>query len=351
MRWSLVVVMVVVGLVTAGTASERTAGLPVLVVPVAAITVGPTVEAGVVALPHPPAEAALPATEPEGAPRAHRAGVVFEDEPAEVVRLNEEQLGLLTALQVRPLTELAPGIAALLEQVGGGSVTAAVVVPSRGTIYVVNPEIAVPLASVVKLVIMLAVLDGAEREGRMVTADEMALLEPMVTWSDNDSATLLWSLLGNGDGIEAYLERIGAGGILPDPWAWGDTRASGAAVALLLSRLAFGDLVNAEHRELALSLLAQVSEDQRWGIGSALLAPDRALVAVKDGWYPVARGWRASSAGVVVPVADAPAGAVPYSIAVLSAENETLEGAIETIQGVAALVDAALQPAFVTTLP
>lgn len=345
MRWSIAVALIVFALVAA-TAPERPATTEVGVVSAGAGSPEvATAEAPAGALALLSSEVALPAVEAH-APSAHRVVGAFEDEPEEVVRLSLEQLALPGGLRVRPLTELAPGIAALLEG-SGGSVSAAVVVPSRGTIYVANPEIAVPLASVVKLLIMLALLDAAELEGRTVSADELALLDPMVTWSDNDSASWLWSVLGNGDGLEAYLERVGAGGILPDPWAWGDTRASGAAVALLLSRLAFGDLVSAEHRALALNLLSSVSEDQRWGVGGSLIAPERARVAVKDGWYPVARGWRASSAGVVVPAADAPAGAVAYSIAVLSAENETLEGAIETIQGIAALVDAALQPAFV----
>lgn len=295
-----------------------------------------------------PAEVALPAV-PSYGRDARRFVRRSEDEPDEVVIVPEELLAIPAAFRVRPLAELAPGVAELLDE-AGGSVTAAVVVPSRGMVYVANPEVAVPMASVVKLVIMLALFDKAQAEGRSVTPEEIALLDPMVTWSDNDSASWLWDQLGGGPGIDAYLRRVGVGGIMTDPWAWGDSRASGAAVALLLARLAFGDLVSEEHRALALNLLSNVSTDQRWGIGGTLVAPEGAVVAVKDGWYPVAQGWRAGSAGVLVPPAGAPPGAVAYSIAVLTAQNDTLEGAIEVIQGIASLVHAALYPEVVTVL-
>ncbi|MSP22177.1 MAG: hypothetical protein EXR66_04060 [Dehalococcoidia bacterium] len=271
------------------------------------------------------------------------------DGPDEVVFLSDEQLGFLDGFYVRPLDELAPGVADIIEA-SGGSVTAAVVVPEYRTIYVANPEVAVPMASIVKLVIMLAVLDAAESEGRTVTAEEIALLDPMVTWSDNDSATWLWDQLGGAAGIDAYLERVVGGGIVPDPWAWGDSRASGAGVAILLARLAFADLVSSDDRALALNLLAHVSEDQRWGVGGSLVATEGAVVGVKDGWFPVADGWRAGSAGVLVPLPSA-TGGVAYSIAVLTAQNETLEGGIETIQGIAALVHAALYPQYAAAFP
>lgn len=296
-----------------------------------------------------PPELALPTPESYSL-RAHRVVEEFADEPEEVLWLSPEQMALPADLTVRALWELAPEVATLLEG-AGGSVTAAVVVPSRRTIYVANPELAVPLASVVKLVIMLAVLDAAEVEGRTVTAEEIALLDPMVTWSDNDSASWLWGQLGGGPAIDAYLQRVGMSGIVPDRLAWGDSRASGAAVALLLSRLAFADLLSPEHRALALNLLSHVSEDQRRGIGGSLRTEDGLLLGVKDGWYQVARGWRVGSAGVVLPPADAPPDAAAYSIAVLTAENETLEGATETIQSIAALVHATLHPRFVALAP
>jgi hypothetical protein len=269
----------------------------------------------------------------------------------EVVRVDPVLVMVPAGMRIRPLTELAPDVADLLTN-AGDSVTAAVVVPSRETVYVANPDLAVPMASVVKLVIMLALFDAAEAEGRTVTPEEIALLDPMVTWSDNDNASLLWYQLGGGTGIDAYLQKVGASGILTDPWAWGDSRASGEAVALLLSRLAFGNLVSEEHRALALSLLSHVSEDQRWGVGTGVFAwPEGAVVGVKDGWYPVDAGWRAGSAGVLVPLGGDAPGATGYSIAVLTARNATLEDAIAVIQGIAMRVHAALYPDYVQYLP
>ncbi len=204
------------------------------------------------------------------------------------------------------------------------------------------------MASVAKLVIMLALFDRVEAEGRDLTPAEYALLEPMVVWSDNDSASRLWDAVGGARGASAYLERIGVAGIVPDRVAWGDSRASGPAVAWLLAKLAFGDLVTPEHRELALALLARAADDEPWGVGVGVrntrVLADGTIVGVKDGWYPVRAGWRAGSAGLIVPGPGQPGGTVPYAIAVLTAENALLDDGIYTIEGFADRVQAALTP-------
>ena len=64
-------------------------------------------------------------------------------------------------------------------------------------------------ASTVKVLIALAILDAAQRENRYVDSFELSLLWPMITISDNDSATKLWDQLGGGRGLANYIAGIG----------------------------------------------------------------------------------------------------------------------------------------------
>lgn len=262
----------------------------------------------------------------------------------EVIELGVGRWELPPPVRMRPLSQLSPEASRFIAE-RGGSVSVGVFVPADNAVYVASPELAVPMASVAKLVILLALIDRAESAGRTLTADEVALVEPMMVWSDNESATLLWDALGGGHGVSLYLERLGVRGIVLDPLAWGDSHASGPAVAWLLAQLAFGDLVNPEHRELALGLLGRAAAEQPWGVSAGVMRKGAdAFVGAKDGWYPVASGWRAGSAGLVLPAAGQAATTVPYSIAVLTAENADLEDGIATIEGLVDRVQAALTP-------
>lgn len=279
-------------------------------------------------------------------PPAVRATVDGSDEP-EVMELPASTWELPQPLRMRPLSQLSPEAARFLAG-REGAVTVGVFVPGESAVYVAGPELGVPMASVSKLVIMVALFEQAEAASRSLTAEELGLLEPMVVWSDNDSATLLWDALGGAAGVGASLAARDVRGVVLHPLAWGDSWASGPAVAWLLGRLAFGDLVAPEHRELALQLLARAASEQSWGVGasagrSVAEASEGTIVGVKDGWYPVAAGWRAGSAGLIVPGPGSPS-TIPYSIAVLTAENHELEDGIATIEGVADRIQAALTP-------
>jgi hypothetical protein len=246
-----------------------------------------------------------------------------------------------------PLAALSPEAAAFLAG-RPGLVTVGVVVPARRVIYVANPDTAVQTASVIKVAIMMDVLARAAAEGRAVSDGELALLTPMITNSDNDSATALWNAVGGGEGLSAYLARIGVAGIEPNPSdCWGASKATGAGVATLLGRLAFDDVLPAPERAIALELLAHVDPAQRWGAiaGTPSETPDGTMIGVKDGWYPADCGWWAGSTAIVIPGPTAPPGAAAYSLAVMTAQHPTLEDAVATIEGVAALVHDALHGA------
>lgn len=246
----------------------------------------------------------------------------------------------LLAFQERPLEELSPDAQAFLEG-RSGKWGVAVVVPSQKTIYTYNGDELSPMASVAKVAIMLTTMDRAISEGRDLTDRELRLLRPMITQSDNDAADILWSDLGGGSAVEAYLRSIGITDIVPNQSdAWGASRASAKAVALLLADVAFGDILDQPMRDLAMELLSDVIPSQRWGVtaGTASEPPAGTVIGVKDGWYPAKYAWWVNSTGMLIPADGRP----PYTIAVLSRGQPSMEYGIATIEGVAQPVHDAL---------
>jgi beta-lactamase class A len=240
----------------------------------------------------------------------------------------------------RPLAELSKSAAEFLDGREGPR-GAAVVVPSRGTIYTYNGDELTPMASVAKVTIMVTVMDKAVREKRALTEWEMQMLRPMITVSDNDSATALWEYVGGGAAVEATLQAMGLTATKPNPMeAWGASRSTPRETALLFTKLALGEILDEERRTLALELLGAVIPDQTWGVlaGVPTDQPERAVIAIKDGWNPTQGGWWVNSAGLVLPLIDRPA----YAMAVLTRQQPTMEYGIATIEGVASRVHAAL---------
>ncbi len=242
----------------------------------------------------------------------------------------------------RPLAELAPEAAAFLEtrEEPRG---AAVIVPGRATIYTHNGDELTPMASVAKVAIMVTVMDQAMRANRPLTEWEMSMLRPMITVSDNDSASALWEYIGGGAAVAETLRSMGLVNTVPNPMeAWGASRSTPKEVALLLSKIALGEILDKPNRELALSLMGQVDPNQTWGISAGVPTNQllHADVAIKDGWNPTQGGWWVNSAGLVMPLGSQPM----YALAILTRQQPSMEYGIATIEGVASRVHAALHP-------
>ncbi|MBI2862173.1 MAG: hypothetical protein HYX89_05075 [Chloroflexi bacterium] len=244
-------------------------------------------------------------------------------------------------LSEQPLAELSPDASEFLQS-RAPAWGVAIIIPSHGTIYAANPDEQLEMASVVKVLILLEVLDQAAQEHRYVDEAELHLLWPMITESDNDSATKLWNQVGGGPAINNYLRRIGVSGIAPynGPY-WGTSIASARSISLVFAKLAFGDILDEPSRKLALTLLQRVIPSQRWGVSSAAegQASHRDAVGLKDGWYPDDAGWRVNSAGFIVPSSgDEPS----YTIAVMTNRQPTWNYGKATIGEVASRIHAAL---------
>ena len=217
----------------------------------------------------------------------------------------------------------------------------AVFVPSRGIVYAENADVQVPTASVVKVLVLLVVLEQARQEGRPATEDELVLLWPMVTESDNDATSQLWERIGRGQAVSSYLASIGVSGFRPDPrTSWGVSFVSARAMATILGKLLAGEILDAPSRALAIRMLDAVVPQQRWGVtaGTSPEAGDR--VGLKNGWYPGNEGWRVNSAGVVRPrTGDG------YAIAIVTGARASWREGIDTIEGIAAPMNEALRAA------
>jgi beta-lactamase class A len=199
-------------------------------------------------------------------------------------------------------------------------------------------------ASVVKLDILETLL--ARDSGRLPAADD-PLARAMIEDSDNDAATSLWNAAGGAAGIGAYDSAAGLVRTTPSScvqcdgfsWpGWGLTTTTPAdQITLLRQLVAPGTLLAPDARSYALSLLENVTQDQRWGVSSGV--PAGVTVALKNGWLPLdAAGtdWQINSVGWV-----SGAGR-DYLIAVLTTGNPSEQYGISTVNALSARAWSAL---------
>ena len=215
----------------------------------------------------------------------------------------------------------------------------AIVVPSRGVAFAENADTQVPMASIVKVLVLLVVLEEARQDHRPVSEEDLALLWPMITESDNDATSQLWERIGRGQAVSSYLRSVDVAGFTPDPeTSWGASFASARAMAAILGKLVNGEILDAPSRALALRMLDAVVPEQRWGVsaGTDVASGDR--VELKNGWYPGEEGWRVNSVGIVQPRAGD-----PYAIAIVTGSRVSWQEGIDTIEGIAAPLNVAMR--------
>jgi hypothetical protein len=135
---------------------------------------------------------------------------------------------------------------------------------------------AFPSASVTKAMLAMAIMRAARE--RPLSAGELAVMTPMITESDNDSADQAWSIVGDA-GLVDVAEASGMRNFAPAGY-WANAGITPADQAHLFARL--DRVTPARHRRDLRRLLTSVVPSQRWGIPRA--APRRADVLVKGGW-------------------------------------------------------------------
>ena len=200
-------------------------------------------------------------------------------------------------------------------------------------------------ASVVKVIILGALLRLAADQHRALTRTEAVLATEMITESDNAAASALWDELGHRF-IDDFLGLAQMNRTYLGPGAaWGLTRITAYDEVLLLRLLLNPNRVlDTASRDYALGLMARVIPSQRWGVPAG--APRSLTVHVKNGWLPLyPYGWRINSIGCFTGRGGG------YSIVVLTQDNPTMIYGIDTIQAVAVAVNHDLNPGAKSVVP
>jgi beta-lactamase class A len=198
-------------------------------------------------------------------------------------------------------------------------------------------------ASVVKVMILAALLRKAQAEHRALTRTERALAWAMITQSDNDAASALWADTGR-TWLRRFMTKAKMTHTHLDPGgAWGLTRITADdETRLLWLLLKANRVLNTSSRHYALALMAKVTPSQRWGVPAG--APERLVVHVKNGWLPLAPyGWRINSIGGFTASSNEHSGQ-RYSIVVLTQDNPTMDYGVDTVEAIARAVNRALNP-------
>ena len=199
-------------------------------------------------------------------------------------------------------------------------------------------------ASIVKAIIMAALLRWHQETKTPLSSWEKSEATLMITQSDNDAATALWDELGM-DNLQHFLNLADMGETqLGQDGEWGLTQVTAHDEMLLLKLLTGpNSVLDAYSRSYELGLMAKVTSWEAWGVTAG--TPSGVTWHVKNGWLPDATGWHINSIGTFS------GHGKNYMIAVLSDNtdmNDDEQYGINTIEDVAGLVQHDLNDAKLT---
>jgi beta-lactamase class A len=193
-------------------------------------------------------------------------------------------------------------------------------------------------ASVVKVIILCALLRELQLSHQRMAAAQATLAQEMITESDNDAATALWDDVGMA-GLNSFLTAAAMSRThLGQDGYWGLTEVN-AQDELLLLRLLMttNPVLDQASRSYALGLMANVIPGQRWGVSAD--APADVTVHLKNGWLPDPVLWVINSIGDFT----GPGG--DYSVAILTRDNPTMPYGVHTVETIARVINRGLAAA------
>lgn len=183
-------------------------------------------------------------------------------------------------------------------------------------------------ASVVKVIILGALLYQAQYNHEKVPPDQADLAWDMITESDNGAADALWNEIGM-DSLQRFLTaaKMTHTELGQDDY-WGLTEVNAHDELLLLHLLMNRNpVLSAGSRAYALRLMAHVTQSQGWGVPAG--ADDDTTVHLKNGWLPDPDEWDINSIG------DFTRRDGDYSIVILTRDNPDMEYGVSTVEAVA----------------
>jgi len=215
----------------------------------------------------------------------------------------------------------------------GGNVTAAAYDVNSGVTYLYRPGVAEQTASIVKVDILATLLHETQAHGGL-SATQRAVAQGMIEASDNDDATTLWNEAGGAPAVQVFDDAAGMSQTTAS-FAWGLTTTTPRDQLKLLRLVMLPNhVLDLASREYAYGLMRNVIPFDRWGVSAGL--GFGAIVALKNGWLPVAAGWQVNSIGQVT------GSGRHYLLAVMTNEESTEGYGIDTIEGISAAVWRAL---------
>jgi hypothetical protein len=192
-----------------------------------------------------------------------------------------------------------------------------------GRMWGVATRRAVPSASVLKAMLLVAYLRRPDVRDRPLRKADRELLAPMIRWSDNVAATRVRDIVGN-EGLVRLAHRVGMRAFVPAA-IWGLSRVDAADQTLFF--LHIERWIPARHRATALHLLSSIVPSQRWGIGQVRPA----------GWALYFKGgWGSGSGAVDHQIALLRRGKRRLSVAILTTNSPSHDYGKQTLRGVAA---------------
>ena len=198
-------------------------------------------------------------------------------------------------------------------------------IDSGGRLYGYAPRRVYVSASVAKAMLLVAYLRDIGR--RAPTAEEKALLGPMITVSDNDRADAVYGRVGDA-GLWRVARRARMRHFATSGY-WASARITAVDQARFF--LAVDRMVPKRNRAYARRLLASIVSYERWGFSRH--AKHAGFRAFFKG------GWRGTASGRLVhEVALFERGRTRFAMAVLSDGNPTHDYGTATLRGVAARV-------------
>ena len=190
-------------------------------------------------------------------------------------------------------------------------------------------------ASVIKVITLGALLYQLQQEHGSLSPEQAALATAMITESDNDAQDTLWNEVGM-PALQAFLNAARMNHtLLGQDDFWGLTEVNAHDELRLLQLLiTHNTVLDAASRQYALTLMADVTPWQRWGVSAG--APAGMTVHLKNGWLPDPDLWDINSIG------DFTRRDLDYSIVILTSNDPDMAYGVDTVEAVAKLVNTAL---------
>jgi hypothetical protein len=181
-------------------------------------------------------------------------------------------------------------------------------------------------ASTVKVMLMVAYLRHGSQNHQPLTAHDKSLLVPMITRSDNSTATQIRDIVGN-DGLARLAKKAGMTKFQTHV-VWGSTQITARDQANWMYEIE--RYIPKRHRSYAMNLLTKIIPAQSWGIPPA--KPKGYVIRFKGGWAPSGNpGWSVHQVAQL----DPRRGGERFSLAILTRGSPDRNYGIQTIRGVA----------------